>query len=120
MLISSGGMWAAPGNFQQAASSKKQKEQASYALIFGTVWNEEGLPVAGVPIRMRRADDKRSRWSLVSDRRGEFAQRVPPGKSEYVIWAEIKQPKGEPPPEARVQVEQDERVDVSLHLTLTK
>ncbi len=98
-------------------AQKKPSPHADYALIFGTVWGPDDRPVAGVPIRIRRADEKKARWQLVSDRRGEFAQRVPTGKAEYVVWADIKVPKGQPKPEARVHIENDERTDIGLHLS---
>ena len=97
--------------------SQKKKEPPPYALIFGTVWTADGRPMAGVPVRIRRAEDKKAKWRLVSDRRGEFAQRVPAGKANYVVWADIKMPKGQSPPEVSVQIEDDERVDIGLHLT---
>jgi hypothetical protein len=89
----------------------------SYALIFGTVWNQNQQALAGVPIRVRPADEKKARWRLVSDSRGEFAQRVPPGKREYIVWADVKIPKGQDPPQVRVEIQNEERVDISLHLT---
>src|SRR5260370_39672579 len=50
------------------------------ALIFGTVWSADDLPVPGVKVKIRRAGDKRTRWEVYSNRRGEFEQRVPVGK----------------------------------------
>ena len=88
-----------------------------YALIFGTVWNAKDQPAYGVPIKIRRANEKKARWELMSDHRGEFAQRVPTGAQDYIIWAEIKTGKGKAKPETKVHVDKDERVDVSLHLT---
>lgn len=89
----------------------------NYALIFGTVWAPDGRPAHGVKVKIRRANEKKSRWELMSDRRGEFAQRVPAGKAEYVVWADIKVPKGKEKPQVTVKVENDERADISLHLT---
>lgn len=99
-----------------AAQQKKQPEP--YALIFGTVFDQDGRAVHGVPIRVQRVGDKRPRWKLLSDRRGEFAQRVPAGKAEYIVWAELKRKKRDsrPLPQVRVAVENDERKDISLHL----
>jgi len=95
-----------------------QQEQAKdYALIFGTVWGPENQPVAGVPIKIRRAQDKKPKWELVSNSRGEFAQRVPPGGQDYIIQADIKTPKGQPKPEITVKIDDNERKDVGLHLT---
>jgi len=93
-----------------------------YALIFGTVWGPDNLPVYGVTVKIRRANEKKTRWELYSDHQGEFAQRVPAGKVDYVVWADVKgfkladgkhlQP-GEP---VQVHVEYDERVDIGVHL----
>lgn len=88
-----------------------------YALIYGTVWSPDNAPVAGVPVTIRRSTDKKPKWQLVSDRRGEFAQRVPPGKQDYIVEAEIKTPKGQPRPQVTVQIDDDERKDIGLHLT---
>jgi hypothetical protein len=98
-----------------SGASRDPRPGEPYALLFGTVYNPENRPVAGVKIQIRRAEKKKPEWRLVSDRRGEFAQRVPAGKAEYVIVADIKT-KG-PKPEVKVQVENDERLDISLHLT---
>lgn len=99
------------------AKDKKPLHTKDYALIYGTVWSAQQRPVPGVVIKIRRADEKKARWELVSDRSGEFAQRVPAGKADYVIWTEIKTRKGKQKPEVTAHVENDERVDVGLHLT---
>ncbi len=100
------------------SSSRPPKSAAGkdYALIYGTVWGADDHPVAGVPITIRRVSDKRPRWELVSDRSGEFAQRVPVGPQDYIVQANIKPPKGQPKPEATVHVDNDERRDVGIHL----
>jgi hypothetical protein len=94
-----------------------QKGPEPYALIFGTVWDKSDRPVYGVPIKIRLADKKKAKWELMSDHSGEFAQRVPPGKADYVVWADIKTPKGTPKPQKAVHIENDERIDISLHLS---
>ena len=75
-----------------------------------------------VPVKVRRADEKKARWTLYSDHHGEFAQRLPAGKADYVVWVDLKGVKlntgkqltaGE---DAKAHFEFDERVDVSLHL----
>ncbi len=101
----------------QSSSSNKNSADKDYALIFGTVWGPDSHPVPGVPIRIRRASEKKFRWEQVSNRTGEFAQRVPVGKQDYVIEADIKTPKGVPKPEAKVHIDDNERQDVGLHLT---
>ncbi len=71
---------------------QKNAATKDYALIIGTVWGPDERPVAGIPIKIKSAIDKKAKWELVSDSRGEFAQRVPPGKMDYIIQADIKTP----------------------------
>lgn len=112
----SAGLIAAP--FRSPEPLPQQKAAAKdYALIIGTVWGPDDRPVPGIPIKIRRATDKKAKWELVSDSRGEFAQRVPVGTQDYVIQADIKTLKGQPKPEITVPIEHNERKDVSLHLT---
>src|SRR5690242_15224767 len=89
------------------------QNKKDYALIYGTVWGTDNRAIAGVPIKIQRVGDKKPKWSLVSDRRGEFAQRVPTGKFDYVVIADIKVPKGTKKPETQAHVENNERVDIS-------
>ena len=90
-----------------------------YALIYGTVWSANDTPAAGIPVTIRRAADKKPKWEMVSDSRGEFAQRVPPGTQGYVIQADIKVPKGQPKPQVTVHIDNNERQDIGLHLPAT-
>ncbi len=94
----------------------QQKLVKNYALIFGTVFGPDGHVRYGVPVKIRRADKKKVLCEGISDHQGEFACRVPTGTADYIVWADIKVPKGENKPEAKVHVEKDERVDVGLHL----
>src|SRR5437016_14087711 len=61
-----------------------------YALIFGTVWGPDDHPLYGVKVKIRRADQKKAHWELYSDHNGEFAQRLPAGPGDYLVWAELK------------------------------
>ncbi len=93
-----------------------------YALIFGTVWDPDGHPLYGVRVKIRRADEKKTRWELYSNHTGEFAQRVPAGKADYIVWADVKGyklPSGrrlKAGPEVTVHIDNDERSDTGLHL----
>ena len=98
-------------------ASPAAKEEKPYALIFGTVWTADNHPAYGVKVKVRRADHNRAKWEAVSDHHGEFAVRVPAGAADYVLQADVKATKNGPKPEAKVHVDNDERVDVSLHLT---
>jgi hypothetical protein len=101
-------------------SASAKSKVPPYALIFGTVWDAQNRPVYGVPVKIRRAGQNKAEWNLISDHRGEFAQRVPAGKADYVVKANLKPPKGNKDwkaPETTAHVENDERIDVGLHLT---
>jgi len=108
-----------------SASSAPQKLKPTdpYALIFGTVWGPDNHPVYGITVKIRRLPDKKSKWEVYSDHAGEFAQRVPAGKADYVVWADLKGVKTRDgqalhlAEEVPVHVEYDERADIGLHLT---
>jgi hypothetical protein len=117
ILSSHSGLLAGP-------RSKDKDKVKAYALIAGTVWGPDDRPVYGVTVKIRRATDKakKARWEVYSDRMGEFAQRVPPGESEYILWADLK---GFKPADGKpvhlvqpvsVHIYNDEREDVGLHL----
>jgi hypothetical protein len=98
------------------SSPQSSNPKGDYALIYGTVWGPDNHPLAGVPIKIRRASDKKPKWELTSDSVGEFAQRVPAGGQDYVIQADVKTPKGQPKPEITVHIDDNERKDVGIHL----
>jgi len=95
-----------------------------HAFIFGTVWGPDDRPLAGIEVKVQRADDRKqkARWTLYSNRRGEFEVAVPAGRADYVIWAvtrHYKLPDGkhlQDSPEVAVHLENDERADTGLHL----
>ncbi len=112
------------GTIEEKTADEKKTERP-YALIFGTVWGPDGIPRYGVTVKIRRADDKNAkkpRWELYSDHHGEFAQRIPAGAADYVIWADLKSYKGpdrkklQPGDESKVHVQNDERIDTGVHL----
>lgn len=100
----------------------KKKPEQDYALLFGTVWSPDEHPLYGVRVKIRRANEKKARWELYSDHNGEFAQRVPTGRQDYVVWADLKGYKLQngkalnPGTEVTVHIEFNERADLGLHL----
>ena len=104
-----------------ARASDRDKPQP-YALIFGTVWDPDGHPLYGVKVKIRRANEKKARWELYSNHTGEFAQRLPAGKADYIVSADVKGyklPSGrqlKPGAEVTVHIDYDERSDIGLHL----
>src|SRR5271165_6637791 len=115
MLVVGGPLMAAPLP-SPGPDPQKNTVSKDYALIAGTVWGADDRPLAGVPITIHSVTGKKTKWELVSNQRGEFAQRVPPGRQDYIVQADIKTPKGQPKPEITVQIEDNERKDVGLHL----
>lgn len=119
-------MLAVPGTFKSASASPQpapgdKSREKPYALIFGTVWGPDNRPVYGIPIKIRRSNEHKNRWQLVSDHSGEFAQRVPAGKQDYIVTADLKGLKsvdGKPlqAEQVSVHVDYDERADISVHL----
>ena len=108
-------------------AGKGQKLEKNYGLIFGTAYGPDDHPLYGVKVEVHPLGKKNPHWELVSDHRGEFAQRVPPGPGDYVVngTAEVvpiengghnthktKRLKAE----VRVHIDGEERQDISLHL----
>jgi len=114
---------------QTSEKKGKRKAEKPYALIFGTAYGPDDRPLYGVKISIRPQTKKHPSWDLMSDHRGEFAQRIPPGPADYLVHGEAeyaplgddgkpqlskkKRLKGE----AKVHVESEERLDISVHLT---
>ncbi len=107
-----------------SARGSGREKPKPYALIFGTVWDPDGHPVYGVKVKIRLATDKanKARWELYSNHTGEFAQRLPAGTADYVVWADVKGVKLssgkrlKPGSEVTVHIDNDERSDIGLHL----
>lgn len=113
--------WACSGSAAVAPAPEGGPEKP-YALIFGTVWGPDNRPLYGVKVKLRREADKKAKWEQYSDHRGEFAFRVPAGKATYHVSADLKgykMPDGsklQGGDDIRVDIENDERSDIGLHL----
>ena len=115
--------------FSLASSKDKLKKEKPYALIFGTAYGPNDRPLYGVKITIRPEKKKHPSWELISDHRGEFAQRVPAGTNDYLIHGEAEyapvgddgkpqlSKKARLKGETRVHVDNEERRDISVHLT---
>jgi len=101
---------------------RRQEPQKHYGLLFGTAYGPDDLPLYGARVEIHPAGKGRPNWELISDHRGEFAQRVPPGPADYLVTGQAemvdaqthkkKRLKGE----ARIHLDGEERQDFSLHL----
>lgn len=98
---------------QKDEGKEKHKPIAPYALIKGSVFAESGLSLRGAKVMLRKAGDKKPKWETLSGEGGEFAFRVPPGKSNYVVTSRMQ---GYEENSREVQIENDERVDISVVL----
>jgi hypothetical protein len=78
-----------PASAESSSTSKAKHSHANELLIRGTVFNEHGLAMQGVKLRIQRADAKKPQWEAYTNFRGEFAVRVPPG-ADYQVAAETK------------------------------
>ena len=105
-----------------AGASAEKERVKPYALIYGTVWGPDHRPVYGVKVKIRPAGQNKAKWEVYSDHSGEFAQRVPAGAADYIVWTDLKGFKSQngkslqPGDEVKVHVDNDERVDIGLHL----
>ena len=118
-----------PQTTEKQPAEKKGKHEKPYALIFGTAYGPDDRPLYGVKITIRPQAKKHPSWDLMSDHRGEFAQRVPPGPGDYLVRGEAEYaPRGDDGKvqlskkkrlkgDAKVHVEGEERLDISVHLT---
>jgi Carboxypeptidase regulatory-like domain len=102
-----------------AEAAKKKAGPLSYALVAGTVFQESGyaLPNAGVTLipdpQGDNARGKVKKLEAISDARGEFVFRVPPGSMQYTVKVAAR---GFQPAQKSVSVEGEERVDVTFQL----
>jgi hypothetical protein len=102
-----------------AAAAKKKPALDTYAVISGSVFQESGyaLPDAAVTLVAEPPSAgtaaKAQKLEAVSDSRGEFILRVPPGPTNYVI---VVAAKGYQSLRKSVAVEGQERVEVTFQL----
>ena len=101
-----------------AKDKKPEKEKiADYSLIAGSVFRDDGFSLRGAKVTCRRSTDKKAKWETYSSEAGEFAFRLPVGKMKYVVTAELK---GFEPASKAVQIENNERQDISIVLPAKK
>lgn len=105
-----------------ASGDKSPKKH--YGLIFGTAYGPDDRPLYGARIEIHPAGKKHPDWELVSDHRGEFALRVPPGPQDYIVEGEVEfapvvngvaQKKKKLKAEKSVHIQAEERQDIGLH-----
>ena len=75
-------------------------------------------------MKIRRTKDKKARWEVYSNHMVEFEQQAPAGTADYTAWSDGKGKKANSHAsnhpqvtEVKEHVENDERVNIVLHLT---
>ncbi len=81
---------AAPpaGQTTQTPEKNEKKKKHSHEhdfLLIGTVFTEKGFSLEGAELHVRRMTEVKFRWGARSDRRGEFAIRVPQGADYQIV-----------------------------------
>ena len=108
-------VWLAGGMLFTPPAVDAQKASGSHAhdfLIFATVFTDQGFALPGARVRVRRADEKKPTWEATSDRRGEFAVRVPQG-AEYEMTIEAN---GFKPETRKIDAREANRTDVTIRM----
>jgi Carboxypeptidase regulatory-like domain len=98
-----------------AAAPKKKPALDTYAVVSGSVFEDNGyaLPGADVILAPEAQTQKTKPIDTVSDARGEFVVRVPPGPMHYTVSVSAKGFKSQ---RKTVSVEDQERVEVTFQL----
>jgi hypothetical protein len=99
------------------AAGKKVK-QPSFALIAGTVFRDSGFALPGAEVSLKPTPEGAAKPKIrsvktISDRRGEFAMRVPAAPMRYTVRVKAQGFREQSKP---VSISGDERVDVYFHL----
>jgi Carboxypeptidase regulatory-like domain len=80
----------APATPPSKESSNKKHKSIPGFLILGTVFNERGYAFPGVEVKVRPKGEKKFRYDMYTNSRGEFAVRVPDGIEYEVVVRQKK------------------------------
>lgn len=102
-------LFSTPG----ALPAEREKEKP-YVLLRGTVFTADGLALPGVLLTIKVKDSRKAKWRAVSDRRGEFAVRLPVGRQTYEVSTQSKQHENQT---KTVDIDEQEGVSVIFRLS---
>ncbi len=100
--------------WRSEAAGQKRSKVTPEAVIFGTVFQENGFLVRGARVEVSNADHPKQKKEAITDIQGEFAVRVPAGKARYMVEVSAK---GFAPDQKMVEIAGDERIDLTFHLS---
>ena len=95
------------------AAEKKKSKTAPQAVLFGSVFQENGFLVRGARVVVWNVERLKERKETTSDVQGEFSLRVPAGKGKYTV--EVSAP-GFASEQKTVEIVGDERIDLTFRL----
>lgn len=84
-----------PGTALFGDERDESKQDEPFALLKGSCFDQRGFSLPGVAIQVtlppgEKGKKKEKRWRMQSDRRGEFAVRLPAGEQTVVVTASRK------------------------------
>ena len=105
--------WA--GKKKDKKSAAALSAAASSAILAGGVFSGVGLAFRGAEVTITRIDASagKEKWKAVSDARGEFFIRLPPGPAKYNV--SVRAP-GLKPQEKEISFTADERLEQNFLL----
>ncbi len=107
-----------PAALPHPAGAEKHAANSAYVLVAGTVFRDPGFALPGAEVAVSTvlppdSHQKAKKWKAISDNRGEFALRLPPGSVQYTVSVTCK---GFGSDRKTVSVEGQDRVDVTFVL----
>lgn len=101
-----------------AEKKKSKASQSPYAVVAGTVFQENGMSLGGAEMTLSAAGDPEQarnfkKMKVVANSRGEFAFHVPVTEAEYTVMAKAP---GYAPQEKKASIAGETRVDVFFRL----
>jgi hypothetical protein len=116
-LLAAAGMLLIMTVASEISAKDKKAAAAEYALVAGTVFRDTGMSLPGAEVEIMVVDSstphKSKKQKAVTDRRGEFAFRVPPVEAKYAVTAKAS---GYVSQKKEVTVAGFERIDVFFRL----
>ena len=93
------------------ATAGAQRQALPEAVLAGGVFRDNGFALSGAEVAVAQAPKPKQKWKTVSNGRGEFAIRVPPGPMRYTVTVKAD---GFKPQEKEVSVAADERIELNF------